>query len=103
MKHWKAAIQSEHSSITLESLNSVINDFLKMGERAQSSRGSLGTGGGSRGNLNDEVIGIKGSGNSEDRAIHHRQAYLLTKSRTRLPAVTFKCNVPPGTQHGRLP
>ena len=41
MKHWKAAIQSEHSSITLESLNSVINDFFKMGERAQSSRGTV--------------------------------------------------------------
>lgn len=41
MKNWKAAIQSEHSSITLESLNSVINDLKKkMGERAQSSRGT---------------------------------------------------------------
>lgn len=42
MKNWKASIQSEHSSIPLASLNSVIIDKKKkkMGERAQCSRGT---------------------------------------------------------------
>lgn len=75
----------------------------KQNVRAGSQLSSLGTGGGSRSNLNDEVIGANAGGTRRTRQSISANLIFWQGVGLQLPDVTLKCDVSLGIEHGSFP